>query len=63
MPVLSPVLLVAVALVAMGVGALASGTRPEVRVRSTRLDEAGDGWRALLVGAPPMLLLLRTSIR
>jgi hypothetical protein len=35
---------------------MARGRRPLVSGLQLRLDDVGDGWRALLLGAPPALL-------
>ena len=35
---------------------VSSGRRRSMRCLTRRLDDVGDGWRALLLGAPPVLL-------
>ena len=46
----------AVAIVLGGASVIRCGRRRPVRGLRFRLDDVGDGWRALLLGAPPTLL-------
>ena len=46
----------AAAIVLGGASVIRCGRRRPVRGLRFRLDDVGDGWRALLLGAPPTLL-------